>query len=77
MELSALFDLLFKVVVAPVAGFLWLLHSRVNRQSTDIAVIQATMQSQKEAHDREFAEVKDSFRRVFEKLDNIEAALRK
>lgn len=77
MDVASLLDLLFKIVIAPVAGFLWLLNNRLNRQATDIAVIQATMQVQKEAHDREFKEVKDSFKRVFEKLDNIESALRK
>lgn len=77
MELSALFDLLFKLVVAPVAGLLWLLYNRVNKHNTDIAVLQATIQVQKEAHDREFKEVRESFQRVFKKLDNIEEALRK
>lgn len=77
MELSALLDLLFKIVVAPVAGALWLLYNRVNKHNTDIAVLQATIQVQKEAHDREFKEVRESFQRVFQKLDNIEEALRK
>jgi hypothetical protein len=35
------------------------------------------MQANKEAHDREFKEMRASFNRVFEKLDGIEQALRK
>jgi hypothetical protein len=33
--------------------------------------------AQKEAHDREFKEMKESFKSVIAKLDNIEGALRK
>jgi hypothetical protein len=31
----------------------------------------------KQAHDREFREVRENFKRIFEKLDTIELALRK
>ena len=70
-------DLVMKWIVAPVAAFVWLLYGRVNKHATDIEVIKATSAANKEAHDREFKEMRESFRRVFEKLDNIEQALRK
>lgn len=70
-------DLAMKWFVAPVAAFVWFLHGRVNKQATEIEVIKATTAANKEAHDREFREVRKSFERVFEKLDSIEAALRK
>lgn len=70
-------ELAMKWVVAPVAAFVWLLHARVNKQATDIEVIKATTAANKEAHDREFKEMRENFRRVFEKLDTIEQALRK
>ena len=70
-------DLVMQWVVAPVAAFVWVLHNRVNKHSTDIEVIKATSSANKEAHDREFKEMRDNFKRVFEKLDGIEAALRK
>lgn len=70
-------DLIIKWIVAPVAAFVWLLHGRVNKQATDIEVIKATTAANKEAHDREFKEMRENFKRVFEKLDGIEAALRK
>jgi hypothetical protein len=70
-------DLLMQWVVAPVAAFVWILHNRVGKHDTDIAVIKATTAANKEAHDREFKEMRENFKRVFEKLDTIEAALRK
>ena len=64
-------------VVAPVAAFVWLLHRTVQTQSTDIAVLKATQAANKEAHDREFKEMKASFQKVLDKLDSIEAHMRK
>jgi soluble cytochrome b562 len=64
-------------VVAPVAAFVWFLHSKTQTNTTDIAVIKAQTAATKEAHDREFKEVKESFGKVMEKLDNIEQHLRK
>jgi hypothetical protein len=64
-------------IVAPVAGFVWLLHLKTQQNITDIAVIKAQIAATKEASDREFKEVKDSFKAVMEKLDNIEQHLRK
>lgn len=70
-------DAIMRWIIAPVAAFVWLLHSRVGKHDTDIAVIKATTAANKEAHDREFKEMRDNFKRVFEKLDGIEQALRK
>lgn len=64
-------------VVAPVSGFVIWLHMRVQDHSTKIAVIQAVQAANKEAHDREFKEMKQSFAKVLDKLDNIENHLRK
>jgi len=64
-------------IVAPVAAFVWVLHSKTQTNITDIAVLKATQAANKEAHDREYKEVKDSFKTVLEKLDNIERHMRK
>ena len=64
-------------IVAPVAAFVWLLHSKTQANTTDIAVLKATHAANKEAHDREFKEMKTSFTKVLDKLDAIEASLRK
>ena len=70
-------NLIMEWVVAPVAVFVWVLYARTNQNHTDIEVIKATTSANKEAHDKEFKEMRENFKRVFEKLDGIEAALRK
>lgn len=68
---------LIQWVVIPIAGFVWLLHRNQQQHQTDIAVLQAVHAANKEAHDREFKEMRDNFKGVFAKLENIEQALRK
>lgn len=70
-------DMLLKYVVLPVGGFVWMLHQKMQSHHTDIEVLKAQASATKEAHDREFKEMRDNFKRVFEKLDGIEEALRK
>jgi len=64
-------------IVAPVAGAVWMLYTKTQTNTMDIAVIKAQTSASKEASDREFKEVKASFKAVMEKLDNIEQHLRK
>jgi hypothetical protein len=64
-------------VIAPVAAFVLMLHGKIQTNTTDIAVLKATQAANKEAHDREFKEMKGSFAKVLEKLDTIETHLRK
>ena len=77
MEAGEFIKLLMQWVVVPVAGFVWLMHKTQQDHSTKLAVLQAVHEANKEAHDREFKEMRDSFKAVFAKLDNIEQALRK
>ena len=63
--------------VVPLIGFVWLIHKTQQNHNTEIAVIKAVQEANKEAHDREFKEVKDSFRTVLLKLESIEQYLRK
>ena len=66
-----------KWVVAPVAAFVWVLYRTVQTQGTEIAVLKAILNANKEAHDREFKEMRENFKSVMSKLDSIEQALRK
>lgn len=70
-------DLFLKYIVVPVSGFAWMIYTKTQAHHTDIEVLKAQVQATKEAHDREFKEVRENFKRVFEKLDTIEEALRK
>ena len=68
---------LMQWVVAPVAAFVWLLHSKTQTNTTDIAVLKAQTEANKEAHDREFKELRDTLKTINAKLDSIEQAMRK
>ena len=64
-------------VVLPVAGIVWIMHKTQQEHATKIAVMEAVHTANKEAHDREFKEMRENFKAVFVKLDTIEQALRK
>jgi hypothetical protein len=70
-------EFIMEWAVAPVAAIVFALYTRQQVHSTDIAVLKATASANKEAHDREFKQIQDSFKAVFLKLDDIERALRK
>ena len=70
-------DAIMKWVVAPVAAFVWLVYRQTQAHATEIAVLKATTEANKQAHDREIKEIREAFKQVFEKLDSIEQALRK
>lgn len=76
----SLFEIVKMIIqwgVVPLIGFVWLIHRTQQSHNTEIAVIKAVQEANKEAHDREFKEVKDSFRTVLLKLESIEQYLRK
>lgn len=70
-------DAAMKWIVAPIAAFVILQYRTQQSHGTDIAVLKAQAAANKEAHDREFKQLQDSFKAVFTKLDDIERALRK
>ena len=72
-----LLEAVMKWIVAPVAAFVFMQYRTQQAHSTDIAVLKAEAAANKQAHDREFKQLQDSFKAVFAKLDDIERALRK
>jgi hypothetical protein len=84
MELFEVLKMLAQWAVAGLAAvgaYLWravqVQGETIKTHATDIAVIRAVQQANKEAHDREFKEMRSNFGKVLDKLDNIEAHLRK
>lgn len=77
LDVMRVADVLLKWLVAPMAGVLWMLHRTQQDHRTDLAVLKAEAVVNKQAHDREFKELRDSFKAVMTKLDSIEEALRK
>lgn len=72
-----LLDTVMRWVVAPVAAFVWILHQKTQAHATEIAVLKANQVSDKQAHDREFKQMREDMRSILAKLDDIEKALRK
>ena len=64
---------ILKWLVAPLVAVVWFMFNRVIKNSTDIAVLQARVEAQRDDYD----EMKETIRAIFNKLDNIEQALRK
>lgn len=64
-------------IVAPVAAFVFLIYRTQQDHATKLAVLSAVHDANKEAYDREFKEMRENFKTVMSKLDNIEQALRK
>lgn len=69
--------MLMQWVILPVSAFVWLMYRTQQDHATKLAVLAAVHEANKEAHDREFKEMRENFKAVFAKLDNIEQALRK
>lgn len=77
MEFLDLINSIMQWIVVPVAGGLLMMYRTQQNHATQLAVLQAVHEANKEAHDREFKEMRENFRRIFEKLDTIEGVLRK
>ena len=77
MELLAIANAAMQWIVAPIAlGVLFMFRTQQSH-ATQIAVLQAVHEATKQAHDKESVEMRENFRRIFEKLDTIESVLRK
>jgi len=70
-------DSVLQWIIAPIAGFVWLNYTKLQKHDTAIAVLQAATATSKEAHDREIKEIRETSRAIMAKLDSIEEALRK
>lgn len=77
MDVLELLRALLQWAVAGLIAVVAYLIRVVGVQNTDIAVLKAVQAANKEAHDREFKEMKTSFKAVLDKLDSIEAHLRR
>lgn len=64
-------------IVAPVAAFVFVLHNKVQDHATTIAVLTSKLDANKDSHDREMKEIKETTNKIFAKLDSIEESLRK
>ena len=68
---------ILQFAVLPLAGFMWAHYKMTQQHEKEIAVIKSEHALVKENHDREFKEVKEGFKSVLQKLDEIQKELRK
>lgn len=69
--------LVLQFAVLPLAGFMWAHYRMTQTHDTALAVMRSEHALVKENHDREFKEVKEGFKSVLLKLDEIQRELRK
>lgn len=79
MDFSSLqfMNTLLQWVIAPVAGFVWILYRVQNAHETRIAVLAANIEALQKSHEREITEIRETSRAIMAKLNSIEEALRK
>jgi hypothetical protein len=77
MQILDIVNTVLEWVIAPVAGFVWLIYGKQQTHTTDIAVLKAQTETARLAHDREIKEIRETTRAIMSKLDSIEEALRK
>jgi amino acid permease len=76
IEMMETLDLVMQWLVAPIAIVVWYLFNMTNKNTTDVAVLKAQLDSSKVSHDREMKEMKETIKAIFNKLDSIEQSLR-
>jgi len=76
-NLMELAKLLLQFAVLPIVAFMWAHYKMTQSHETELAVMKSEHALVKENHDREFKEVKEGFRSVLEKLDQIQKEIRK
>ena len=74
MELA---KFLLQFAVVPIIAFIWMHYKMTQVHEKQIAVMQSEHALVKENHDREFKEVKEAFKSVLSKLDEIQKEMQK
>ena len=69
-------EFIMQWLAAPVAAFVWMLHTRSQRQETKIAVLEAEINADKQSRDREMKDVKEALKSISGKLDELQLSLR-
>jgi len=69
-------EFIMQWLAAPVAAFVWMLHTRAQRQETKIAVLEAEINADKQSRDREMKDVKEALKSISGKLDELQLSLR-
>lgn len=76
-SLLELAKLLLQFAVIPIGAFMWMHYKMTQEHDTEIAVMKSEFALTKENHDRELKEIKEGFKAVLSKLDEIQKDFRK
>ena len=76
-SLLELAKLLLQFAVVPLCAFMWMHYKMTQAHDTEIAVMKSEFALTKENHDRELKEIKEGFKAVLSKLDEIQKDFRK
>jgi hypothetical protein len=76
-SLLELAKLLLQFAVLPIGAFMWMHFKMTQVHETEIAVMKSEFALTKENHDRELKEIKEGFKAVLSKLDEIQKDFRK
>ena len=69
--------LILQFAVLPIGAFMWMHFKMTQIHETEIAVMKSEYNLTKEGHDRELKEIKEGFKAIFSKLDEIQKDFRK
>lgn len=79
-ETTSLIDvakLVLQFAVLPIGAFMWMHYKLTQAHDTEIAVMKSEYNLTKEGHDRELKEIKEGFKAVLSKLDEIQKDFRR
>jgi hypothetical protein len=79
-ETTSLIDVakvILQFAVLPIGAFMWMHYKLTQAHDTEIAVMKSEYNLTKEGHDRELKEIKEGFKAVLSKLDEIQKDFRK
>ena len=68
---------ILQFAVLPIGAFMWMHYKLTQAHDTEIAVMKSEYNLTKEGHDRELKEIKEGFKAVLSKLDEIQKDFRK
>jgi hypothetical protein len=79
-ETTSLIDVakvILQFAVLPIGAFMWMHYKLTQAHDTEIAVMKSEYNLTKEGHDRELKEIKEGFKAVLSKLDEIQKDFRR
>lgn len=62
-------DAVMRYIVVPLGAFVWVIFTRQQDHTTQLAVLKSETEMSRQNHDREIKEIKDKLDKILEKLE--------